>query len=281
MISSKMVTDEKEVVLQDTLAAYDRVIIAFSGGIDSTLVLKEALNVLGKENVLAVVANSELFTDDEFDKAINLANELDANVIGTQLNYLTNEEIANNTAQTWFYQKQMFFTRLEEIRQEKGFDIVLDGTIMDDNDDYRPGLVAKKEAGVVSPLQTANLYKTDVRSLAKKLGLSNWNKVPSCSVSSRFPYNTKISTQSIEQVMNSEKYLRGLGFTNARVRFHGDVARIEVPKDDIQLIIDNQDAIDDKLKSFGFNFVAVDLAGFQSGRMNSTLSEEELAANNG
>lgn len=284
MISTTTATkdlEKKEAILQDTLAGYNRVIVAFSGGIDSTLVLKEALNVLGKENVLAVVANSELFTDEEFDKAVALAKDLDATVMGTDLAYLTNDEIANNTAKSWYYQKQMFFNRLEDIRRDKGYDIVLDGTIMDDNDDYRPGLVAKKEAGVVSPLQTADLYKTDVRLLAKKVGLSNWNKVASCSVSSRFPYNTKIDLDSIAEVMNSEKFLRSLGCSNARVRFHGDVARIEVPKDEIQFIFENKDVIDEKLTSFGFKFVSVDLAGFRSGRMNTTLTAEELAVSNG
>jgi len=273
--------DEKETVLKDTLAGYDRVVVAFSGGIDSTLVLKEALDVLGKENVLAVVANSELFTDDEYNKAIKLGEDMGANVLGTQLQYLENKEISNNTSKSWYYQKQIFFSRLNEICKEKGFDIVLDGTIMDDNDDYRPGLLAKKQAGVLSPLQTADLYKVDVRSLAKKNGLRNWNKVASCSVSSRFPYNTKIELKSIAQVMNSEKFLRTLGCSNVRVRYHGDVARVEVPENEIQFVIENKDEINEKLESFGFNFVAVDLAGFRSGRMNSTLSKEELAENNG
>lgn len=273
--------DEKETVLKDTLAGYNRVVVAFSGGIDSTLVLKEALDVLGKENVLAVVANSELFTDDEYNKAIKLGSDMGANVLGTQLQYLENKEIRNNTSKSWYYQKQIFFSRLNEICKEKGFDIVLDGTIMDDNDDYRPGLLAKEQAGVLSPLQTADLYKVDVRSLAKKIGLRNWNKVASCSVSSRFPYNTKIELKGIAQVMNSEKFLRTLGCSNVRVRYHGDVARVEVPENEIQFVIENKDEINEKLESFGFNFVAVDLAGFRSGRMNSTLSKEELAENNG
>ncbi len=284
MISTTKLTkdlSEKETALKGNLAKYNKVVVAFSGGIDSTLVLKEALDVLGNQNVLAVVANSELFTDDEYNKALKLGKDLGANVMGTQLQYLSNQEIANNTAQTWFYQKQLFFSRLNEICQEKGFDVVLDGTIMDDKNDYRPGLVAKREAGAVSPLQAADLYKTDVRSLAKKLGLTNWNKVASCSVSSRFPYNTKIDAQSIAQVMNSEKFLRTLGCSNVRVRYHGDVARIEVPQDEIKFVFENKQEIDQKLKSFGFNFVSVDLAGFSSGRMNTTLSPEELAENNG
>lgn len=269
---------EKENKLQAELGQYNNAIVAFSGGIDSTLVLKEALNVLGTENVLAVVANSELFTDEEFNKAVYLAEQLGAKVLGTELNYLSDEHIAQNTPETWYYSKKMFYARLNDIAAEKGFDVVLDGMIMDDLNDFRPGLAARDEALAKSLLQTADFYKTDVRELSKDLGLNNWNKVASCSVSSRFPYNTPLNLENIHQVMASEKFMRELGFPTVRVRWHESIARLEVPNEDIEAVLAQKDEIDHHLKALGFEFVTIDLAGFKSGRMNDSLTEAEKTA---
>ncbi|WP_413476183.1 ATP-dependent sacrificial sulfur transferase LarE [Latilactobacillus fuchuensis] len=269
---------EKQASLVANLKQMNKVIVAFSGGIDSTLVLKAALDTLGKANVLAVVANSELFTDEEFNKAVDLAEALGANVLTTELNYLANSEIANNTPKTWYYSKQLFYQRLNQIAADKGFDHVLDGMIMDDNSDFRPGLRARDEAGAESVLQAAGFYKIDVRQLAKKLDLNNWNKVASCSVSSRFPYNTELTLAKINQVMTSEKCLRDLGFPTVRVRYHEAIARVEVPEAQIAEFLTHRVQVNQALQQAGFEFVTVDLAGFKSGRMNETLTETQKAA---
>lgn len=269
---------EKQASLVANLKQMNKVIVAFSGGIDSTLVLKAALDTLGKANVLAVVANSELFTDEEFYKAVDLAEALGANVLTTELNYLANSEIANNTPKTWYYSKQLFYQRLNQIAADKGFDHVLDGMIMDDNSDFRPGLRARDEAGAESVLQAAGFYKIDVRQLAKKLDLNNWNKVASCSVSSRFPYNTELTLAKINQVMTSEKCLRDLGFPTVRVRYHEAIARVEVPEAQIAEFLTHSVQVNQALQQAGFEFVTVDLAGFKSGRMNETLTETQKAA---
>lgn len=273
-----MELSNKQQVLADTLKPMGKVLVAFSGGIDSTLVLKTAMDVLGKDNVLAVVANSELFTNEEFNKAMTLAQELGANVMGTELNYLSDEHIANNTPETWYYSKKMFYARMNEIAAEKGINHVLDGMIMDDNSDFRPGLVARNEAGAESVLQTADFYKDDVREAAKNLGLKNWNKVASCSVSSRFEYNTHLTIAKINRVMAAEKALRDMGFAIVRVRDHGEIARVEVPSDTLVDFAANASVINNKLQALGYEFVTVDMAGFKSGRMNEQLDEATKSA---
>jgi uncharacterized protein len=166
---------------------------------------------------------------------------------------------------------------MTEIATEGHYDAVFDGMIMDDLSDFRPGLIARNEAGAVSVLEKAGFYKKDVRELAKKLGLNNWNKVASCSISSRFPYYTKLTTERISRVMKSEKFLRDLGFPIVRVRFHNEIARIEVPADRLNDLISQHDRVQDALTSYGFKYVTVDMAGFKSGRMNDDLSQATKA----
>ena len=266
----------KEQLLNSFFSEYDNALVAFSGGIDSTVVLKAAINNLGKENVTAVIVNSELFTDEEFDKAVDLANSMHANVVTTNINYLSNEHIRMNRSDSWYYAKKMFYIEANRIKAKLNLNVVLDGMIMDDLDDYRPGMVAKNEEGCLSPLQAAEMYKDDVRDYAKSNNLLNWNKVPSCSISSRFPYNSEITQDAIEKVMNSERLLRNMGFATVRVRIHGDIARIEVNSDQMAELISNAKDVNKKLKQFGFKYVTVDLGGFVSGHMNEALSEKQL-----
>ncbi|WP_338208505.1 ATP-dependent sacrificial sulfur transferase LarE [Lactiplantibacillus paraxiangfangensis] len=269
---------EKKATLTSLLKGLKKVTVAFSGGIDSTLVLKMALNVLGKENVVAVVANSELFTDEEFDKAVSLAEELGANVQTTTLDYLSDDHIKQNTPDSWYFAKKMFYDRLNDLATANGSNAVLDGMIKNDENDYRPGLKARTEAGARSLLQEADFFKVDVRALSQELGLTNWNKVASCSVSSRFPYNTTLTHENIAQVMAAEKYLRSLGFPTVRVRFHEDIARIELPEARIGDFLVFNDRVNRELQSLGFRYVTLDLGGFRSGRMNDTLTKQQVEA---
>lgn len=263
---------DKQQRLESLIKPFGKVVVGFSGGIDSTLVLEETLRVLGKDHVLAVVANSVLFSDEEYQKALSLAKKLGANVRGITIDYLSNRHIAANEPETWYYSKKLFYERITEIAKEGGYQAVFDGMIMDDLNDFRPGLVARNEAGAISILQKADFYKTDVRRLAKELGLHNWNKVASCSISSRFPYYTPLTPAKINQVMRSEKYLRELGFPIVRVRYHNEIARIEVPTTDLPALIAKHDQIQAALTTFGFKYITVDMAGFKSGRMNDDLS---------
>lgn len=269
--------EAKENNLIKDLASKQRVVIAYSGGIDSTYLLKVAVDELGKDNVLAMVVNSELFLDDEYNKALELAKDLGANAMGVSMSELADERIAANTPESWYYSKQLLYRTIKKAAAEKGFDIVLDGMIMDDNADFRPGMKARTEEGIVSSLQDADLYKSEIRELAKDRGISNWNKVASCSVASRFPYGTKLTAEAVNNVFAGEKWLRNAGFPVVRVRVHSDLVRVEVPEVEFAKLLAKKAEMSEFMKGLGFNYVTLDVDGFKSGRMNDVLKEEKKA----
>lgn len=269
--------EAKENNLIKDLASKQRVAIAYSGGIDSTYLLKVAVDELGKDNVLAMVVNSELFLDDEYNKALGLAKDLGANAMGVSMSELADERIAANTPESWYYSKQLLYRTIKKAAAEKGFDIVLDGMIMDDNADFRPGMKARTEEGIVSSLQDADLYKSEIRELAKDRGISNWNKVASCSVASRFPYGTKLTAEAVNNVFAGEKWLRNAGFPVVRVRVHNDLVRVEVPEVEFAKLLAKKTEMSEFMKGLGFNYVTLDVDGFKSGRMNDVLKEEKKA----
>lgn len=269
--------EAKENNLIKDLASKQRVAIAYSGGIDSTYLLKVAVDELGKDNVLAMVVNSELFLDDEYNKALELAKDLGANAMGVSMSELADERIAANTPESWYYSKQLLYRTIKKAAAEKGFDIVLDGMIMDDNADFRPGMKARTEEGIVSSLQDADLYKSEIRELAKDRGISNWNKVASCSVASRFPYGTKLTAEAVNNVFAGEKWLRNAGFPVVRVRVHSDLVRVEVPEVEFAKLLAKKVEMSEFMKGLGFNYVTLDVDGFKSGRMNDVLKEEKKA----
>ncbi|QMU09233.1 ATP-dependent sacrificial sulfur transferase LarE [Levilactobacillus suantsaii] len=266
-----VVTNKTE-QLQTVLSQYRSALVAFSGGIDSTVVLQAAITAYGTKNVVAIVANSELFSDVEFTQAVALGKQLGVQVVPTTLAYLKNEDVRQNTPNSWYAAKKLFYQRMNGLKAQYPADVIFDGIIADDLQDYRPGLKARDEEGIVSPLALANFTKVDVRQLAQDYGLSNWNKVPSSSVSSRFPYNTTLTQTAIDRVMQAESYLRQLGFSTVRVRVHGDLARIEVPNQQMSALMAQREAINTKLKQLGYDYVSVDLGGFISGHMNDVLA---------
>lgn len=269
-------TAEKNQELGNILSGMNRVIIAFSGGVDSTLVLKRAQQELGSSNVLAVVVASELFRKEEFDGAVELAEKMGANVYQTEIKELEDENITANTPDTWYYSKKLLYTHLNELAEKLGYEYVLDGMIMDDIDDFRPGLKARTEAGARSVLQEANMYKEEVRELSKELELPVWNKPASCSLASRIPYGTKLDKTKISQIDEAEKFIAKLGFDMVRVRYHDESARIEVVPEKIADLLNYREQIQLKLKELGFNYVSIDLQGYRTGSMNEVLTKEEL-----
>ena len=261
--------------LGEILSGMGRVMVAFSGGVDSSFLLKRAQQELG-DQVLAVVVSSELFREQEFEGAVKLAEEMNVSAYQTGIKELDNPAIIANNPDSWYHSKKMLYSHLRELANELNYPYVLDGMIMDDMADFRPGLKARTEEGVRSVLQEAGLYKKEIRELSKELELPVWNKPASCSLASRIPYGTELDKRKIEQVNQAELFLVKLGFDMVRVRYHDNVARIEVLPEKIADILKHQEQINLKLVSLGFSYVSVDLKGYRTGSMNEMLSKDSL-----
>lgn len=259
--------------LGEVISGMGRVMVAFSGGVDSTLVLKRAQEELG-DQVIAVVVASELFREEEFDAAVTLATDMGVDVYQTEIKELEDEGIVANNPDSWYHSKKLLYYHLNQLAKEMGYHYVLDGMIMDDVNDFRPGLQARTEAGARSVLQEAGLYKNEVRELVKNLGLPVWNKPASCSLASRIPYGTTLDKQKIAQVDQAERFIAKLGFEMVRVRYHDQIARIEVNPAEIAELVQHRDKIQMKLTSLGFSYVSIDLRGYRTGSMNEVLPEE-------
>lgn len=265
--------ENKLVNLELMLQKFDKVAIAFSGGIDSAFLLAEAKRILGPENVLAVVVNSELFRDSEYNKAIEMAQHLGVRFIGTEIRELADPDIANNTPNGWYQSKKLLYQAIKVAAQDQEIQVVIDGMIMDDSNDFRPGLKARDEEGVLSPLQAVGLYKTEIRELSKAINLPIWSKPASCSVASRFPYYTEITEEKIKKVMEGEQFLHNLGFSVSRLRYHDSVVRIEVEEERLMDFLESRVVINHYLKELGFEYVSLDIMGYKMGRMNEELLE--------
>lgn len=264
-------TLNKEQKLENIIKDMNKVVIAFSGGVDSSLVLKKAVDVLGHANVKAVIVKSELFRHEEFNQAIELANQLNAPITEAEIEELKDPHIIENTPDSWYYSKCLLYSKLEELRREYNFNYVLDGMIMDDLDDFRPGLKARTEFNVRSILQEADLYKSEVREISKANGLPVWNKPALCSLASRIPYGETLNFAKVNKVNEAEKYILSLDISNVRVRYHHNIARVEVNDIDIPTVVQYRKQITLRLKELGFDYVTIDLEGYRTGSMNEVI----------
>ena len=259
------------------------VVIAYSGGVDSSLLAKTCCDVLG-EKAVAVTAVSETYPKFELEDAKKIAKEIGITHRIIETKELAIKGFAKNPINRCYFCKTELFSKLKDVAKEINFKNIADGSNLDDVGDFRPGLIAAKELGSRSPLREAGLTKKDVRAVSKLLGLSTWNKHAFACISSRIPYGQDITVDKLEMIIKSESFLRNLGFSNLRVRHHKTIARIEVPSDEIQKLTDKSVRLKivKELKKIGFTYITIDIEGLRSGSMNEVLpatTNEDLKDN--
>lgn len=261
--------------LQKILSGFDSVVIAFSGGVDSTLLLKVACDSLGSDKVLALTATSPIFPSYETEQSKRLAKEF-----GVQQQFIDSNEMElsnfiENGPQRCYHCKHNLFNLFLQKIAETATKTLFDGSNLDDQDDYRPGRKAITQLKIRSPLLEAKLSKHEIRELSRKLGLSTWNKQPFACLATRFPYGTKITANRLKQIDQCESWLRLQGFSNYRVRCHDQLARIEVGREEIPRLLEETLRFDllETFKLNGFDYVTLDLQGYRSGSMNEILPE--------
>jgi uncharacterized protein len=249
-------------------------VIAYSGGVDSSLLVKVASQELPHDRLLAVTACSETYPARELEAAKAVATELGVPYEVMQTSELGIEHFAENPPDRCYYCKHELFSKLLNLARERGLRWVCDGSNHDDLGDWRPGMKAARELGIRSPLQEAGLTKTEIRALSREMGLATWDKPSYACLASRFPYGQRITPQELQRVDAAESFLRDLGFRQVRVRHHGAVARIEVASEEIERLLDPalREHIDAHLREAGYAYVAVDLRGYRTGSMNEPLA---------
>jgi uncharacterized protein len=257
--------------LEDIVAPYRSALVAFSGGVDSSLALAVAARSLPKEKVLAVTSNNETYLPSELEGAEAFARSLGVKHLVVNTRELDDPNYASNPINRCYFCKSTLYSDLARIAENQGYACVVDGANKDDEGDYRPGRKAARELGVVSPLSVAGVSKAEVRGLAKYLGLPSWDKPALACLSSRFPYGQEITPEKLAQVARAEEFLRSRGYRQVRVRHHGEIARLEVGPGEMEKAFAEREAISTELKDAGFLYVTLDLVGYKPGSLNAVL----------
>jgi pyridinium-3,5-biscarboxylic acid mononucleotide sulfurtransferase len=266
------VAHQKLAKLEDLLREMGEVMVAFSGGVDSSFLLWAAHRVLG-DRVLAVTGRSESVASGQIEEASQLAKDLGVRHIILDTEELQNPLYVQNPTNRCYHCKTELFTKLEAFAAHEHMGWIVEGSNLDDLRDYRPGMQAATEHGVRSPLREAELTKADIRALSKEAGLPTWDKPAMPCLASRIPYGMLVSPEKLTMIDRSEAYLRSLGFRDLRVRHHGPMARLELPPSDFPKLLEGNTAaeIARTLKAYGFKFVTLDLQGFRSGSLNEGM----------
>jgi uncharacterized protein len=265
-------TQDKLGQLKDILKSIKSCAIAYSGGVDSTFLIKVAYEVLG-DNALAVTATSSTYSQRELQDAKHFAKKIGIPHIIIRSEELDIDEFSDNPPDRCYYCKKELFQKIQQIAKEHHFNKILDGSNADDVFDYRPGAEAQSELGVLSPLKDVGLTKREIRDLSRSMHLDSSEKSAFACLASRFPYGVKITKERLRQVESTEEFLFLLGIKQCRVRYHNEIARIEVTKDEFQAIISHAEKIIKRFKKLGFIYVALDIEGYRAGSLNEVLKK--------
>ena len=265
---------EKLDEMSGILRSLKRVAVAFSAGVDSTFLLKVAIDVLGPENVVAVTADSDSLARQEFDEAARLAEQFGAEHVVIQTREMDDPNYRANPSNRCYYCKSELFEKIDGFLAERGLEVAVAGVNADDYDDWRPGIQAGKERGVRAPCAEAGMTKEDIRLLSEQMGLPTYDKPASPCLASRVQYGEEITPAKLKQIERGEVLLHSLGFRECRVRHHANLARIEVPAAEIERLCSPEirQQIDTAFREFGYDYVTVDVRGFRSGSMNEVIA---------
>lgn len=263
---------EKKKKLEKILRDSKRILIAYSGGVDSTFLLKFAVDCLGTDSVAVFIEKAEVYPDEEIKFARDFAKSLGVKIFEYRSEKLKYKKFVENSKFRCFYCKKDLFSKMLMISKKNGFNTIADGSNYDDLTDYRPGNKAKSMYGVISPLQLAGFNKNDIRKLSRKMGLPTWDKPQMACLASRIPYGEKITRKRLERIDKAERHLKKLGFGVVRVRDYDSLCRIEVDPSEIQKAVSLKEEILRTFKKIGYQYITVDLEGYITGSMNKTIT---------
>lgn len=277
----RMTVDKKYSSLQEILRSLRKVVVAYSGGVDSTFLLRAAVEVLGRENVLACIGVSPSLAQSQHERAVECAREMGADLREVNVHEILDGKYAANNPDRCFHCKSHLYQALWKVAREEGFSAVVCGSNFDDRDDFRPGNQAAAALNVGCPLMEAEMTKEDIRALSRRFGLATADIPASPCLASRLSYGLHVTSERLAQVERAEELLRQLGFAECRVRHHDTIARIEVRPDDFPRVLSGsaRSEILTGIKDLGFKYVAIDLAGFRSGSLNEVLSDADKQVN--